>query len=423
MRAKSPIVSTFKFLHAADLHLDSPLLGLTYKSPDFAAKVQHASRQAFDNLLDLAIDQQVAFIVLAGDVFDGDLRNFQTGLIFTAGMRRLEDARIRVYLIAGNHDAENRYASRLSYSANVRLFGHKAPESVEIEELGVVLHGQSFGQRDVTENLARNYPPPRSNRFNIGVLHTACVGSEGPHAVYAPCTVEQLVNHGYDYWALGHVHARAVLNEHPHIVYPGNLQGRHARETGPKGATLVTVDDGVVVACEHHDLDAVRWARTAVDVSGAGDIQEVLKRAREAADPISAEAGDRPIALRLRLEGENALHGDLMLAPKSLREDVEALLTSLGGEIWLEKLEIATRAPQVMAASDPTVSGTLRAEITDLAADLGEGLEACLTEIRAKMPAHAGVDELFAQLRAQAPDRALALAFSLAGGGEADYED
>ena len=416
-------MSTFKFLHAADLHLDSPLLGLANKSPDFAAKVERASRQAFDNLLDLAIDENVAFVVLAGDVFDGDLRNFQTGLIFTGAMRRLEEAGIRVFLIAGNHDAENRYASRLSYSDNVRLFGHKAPESVEIEELGVVVHGQSFGQRDVIENLARIYPPPQANRFNIGVLHTACAGSEGPHAAYAPCTVEQLVNHGYDYWALGHVHARAVLNEHPHVVYPGNLQGRHAREAGPKGATLVTVENGQVIGCEHRDLDAVRWARISLEVAAATTVQDLLQSVRDAVEPISVEAGERPTALRLRLEGESILHGELMLAPKSVHEDVEALLASLSGEIWLEKLEVATRPPAATAMLDPTVSGALRSQIAELAGDLGEGLEACLTDIRTKLPAHARVEELFDRLRAQAPERALTIALSLAGGGEIDHED
>jgi len=416
-------MSSFKFLHAADLHLDSPLLGLSAKSPDFAMRVQAASRQAFENLLDLAIAEKVAFIVLAGDVFDGDLRNFQTGLIFTAAMRRLEDAEIKVFMISGNHDAENRYAGRLKYSANVHLFGQKVAESVEIEALGVVLHGQSFAQRDVIENLARSYPSPRPNRFNVGVLHTACAGSEGPHAVYAPCTVEQLVNHGYDYWALGHVHARAVLNEHPHVVYPGNLQGRHAREIGPKGATLVTVNGGEIVACEHRDLDTVRWVTATVDLTGAGDLQALLQRTRAALDSVCEGAGDRPIALRLCLEGETALQGELMRSSGSIREDIEVLLVSLRAEIWLEKLEVATRAPRAAAAADPTVSGALSAEISDLARGIDAGLEECLQEIRSKMPANARVDELFAQLRTQAPDRALALALSLVDGGEADHAD
>jgi DNA repair exonuclease SbcCD nuclease subunit len=416
-------VSTFKFLHAADLHLDSPLLGLATRSPEFAIRVEQASRRAFENLLELAIGEEVAFVILAGDVFDGDLRNYQTGLVFTAGMRRLEDAGIRVFLIAGNHDAENRYASRLKYSGNVHLFAHKAAESVEVEALGVVVHGRSFGQRDVTDNLARDYPPPRSDLFNIGVLHTACVGSEGPHAAYAPCTVEQLVNHGYHYWALGHVHARAVLNEHPHVVYPGNLQGRHARETGPKGATLITVSDGAVADCRHRDLDMVRWARVSVDVAGAETVEAALGLAREAIEPVVAASGDRPTAVRLRLEGGSHLHGALTMSPADVRDDVEALLASLAGEAWLERLDIATHAPARPVAADPTVAGELRAEIVALASGLDAELETCLAEIRGKMPANARIDALFEQLRREAPERAVALALSLVGGGEAQDAD
>ena len=416
-------MSSFKFIHAADLHLDSPLLGLTAKSADFAARVERASRQAFENLLDLAITEAVAFVVLAGDVFDGDLRNFQTGLFFTAGMQRLEAAGIRVFLIAGNHDAENRYAGRLKYSANVHLFSAKAAESVALDDLGVVIHGQSFAQRDVIENLARAYPEPVPNRFNLGVLHTACAGSEGPHAVYAPCTVDQLVNHGYDYWALGHVHARAELSQHPHVVYPGNLQGRHPREAGAKGATLLTVEDGEISACEHCELDVIRWARVVVDVSAADALPDLLRGVRDAVEPVCATAGDRPVALRLRLEGETALDGEIMLAPAAVREDVEAILASLPSEVWLEKLELATRPPPRPETLDPTVSGDLAAEILALKDELSPRLDACLAEIRTKLPAHARAETLFAQLRSEAPDRALALALSLVKSSEADRAD
>jgi DNA repair exonuclease SbcCD nuclease subunit len=411
-------MSHFKFLHAADLHLDSPLIGLASKSADFAGQIERASRQAFDNLINLAIEEQVAFLVLAGDVFDGDLRNYQTGLYFTAAMRRLENAGVRVFLIAGNHDAENRYAAKLRFSANVHLFTNKGAESVAVEDLGVVVHGRSFAQRDVTENLARDYPAPASNRFNIGVLHTACVGSEGHHAVYAPCSPEQLINHGYDYWALGHVHARAMLNEQPHIVYPGNLQGRNPRETGAKGATLVEVSDGQVVACEHRDLDVVRWAQIEVDLSRAEDRGAVLLAIRNALIEPCGAAADRPIALRLRLIGASALHGEFILDATGLREDIEAVLAGCANEIWLEKLELKTSAPARPETVDPTIGGQLQTEIRALGVEAPRLLEACLADIRAKMPANARVEELFAQLRADGPERAVQLALSLVGEGD-----
>ena len=416
-------MDTFRFLHAADLHLDSPLLGLTAKSPDFADAVERASRRAFDNLLELAIAQDCRFVVLAGDIFDGDLRDVRAGLSFIAGMERLRRRGIDVFLILGNHDAENRFAPRLDY-AGVRRFGHHAPATVVIEDVGVAVHGQSFDRRDVGENLARNYPPPASGRFNIGVLHTACEGLEGSHDRYAPCSLEQLVNHGYHYWALGHVHARAVLNEHPHVVYPGNLQGRSVRETGPKGATVVEVAAHEIVACRHHDLDEVRWAAEVADVTGALRREDVLDALRDRGGAAAGAAGGRPVALRLRLEGATPLHADLLLDAAGLREDVEAALAASAPDVWLERLEVATRAPDEAETMDATVSGLLAAEVRRMAGseEAQALLEACLAEIRVKMPAAARTDALFGRLRDEGPGRAAAIALSLvAGTGDADH--
>jgi exonuclease SbcD len=411
----------FKFLHAADLHLDSPLLGLASKSADYAARVDRASRDAFENLIALAIDQGCSFVVLAGDIFDGDLRNFETGLFFINQMRRLEDAGIQAFMILGNHDAENRFAGKLSLSANVHVFDSKQAEAVAVPALQVTVHGRSFPQRDVTENIARDYPAAIAGHFNIGVLHTACQGSGSDHAPYAPCTVEQLVNHGYDYWALGHVHARAVLNTDPYVVYSGNLQGRSPRETGPKGATLVSVADGRVTEVEHHDLDVVRWLTVTVEANESETRSELLDHIRKSIEQACADAGDRAIALRLRLVGETAFHHRMLIEPSALREDVAALLATLAGDIWLEKLVIATAPPAQPASLDPTVSGRLLAEIEAPDADqtLNEMVAACLAEVRAKMPAGAHAEEFFETLRDEAPARARALALSLIGDTEA----
>ena len=411
----------FKFLHAADLHLDSPLLGLATKSAHYAARVDRASRDAFERLIALAVEEGCSFIVLAGDIFDGDLRNFETGLFFMDQMRRLEEAGIQAFLILGNHDAENRFAAKLSMSANVHVFGSRRAEAIAINALQVTVHGRSFPQRDVTENIARDYPAAVAGHFNIGVLHTACQGSESYHAPYAPCTVEQLVNHGYDYWALGHVHARAVLSTDPHIVYPGNLQGRSPRETGPKGATVVTVSDGRVTELTHHDLDTVRWATLSVDATGIDTRTGLFDRIRETIEQASAVAGDRALAVRLRIVGVSSQHHHLVIDPQSLRDDVGALLATLASDIWLEKLVVATTAPAQPDALDPTVSGRLAAEIGGVGDEEIDALiEARLAEVRAKMPAGAHVDTFFETLRSEASARAKALALSLVGEAEGD---
>lgn len=410
----------FKFLHAADLHLDSPLLGLATKSADYAARVDRASRDAFERLIALAIEEGCSFVVLAGDIFDGDLRNFETGLFFMNQIRRLEEAGIQAFLILGNHDAENRFAAKLSLSANVHVFNSKHAEAIAIDALQVTVHGRSFPQRDVTENIARDYPAAVAGHFNIGVLHTACQGNESYHAPYAPCTVEQLANHGYDYWALGHVHARAVLHTDPHIVYPGNLQGRSPRETGPKGVTLIAVNDGRISEVTHHDLDVVRWASLSVDATGVDTRTELLDRIRETIEQACVEAGDRALAVRLRLIGETSQHHRLLIDPQSLRDDVAALLATLASDIWLEKLVVATAPPAQPSMLDPTVSGRLAAEIGALDTDeLNNLIEARLAEVRAKMPAGAHADAFFEALRSDVPARARALALSLIGETEA----
>ncbi|WP_245504143.1 metallophosphoesterase family protein [Lichenihabitans psoromatis] len=415
------VISAFKFLHAADLHLDSPLLGLSGKSVDFAAAVEHASRRAFDNLVALAIAEQCRFVILAGDVFDGDLRDFKTGLYFLSGMRRLRDADIKVFLIAGNHDAENRFADKLGYSDNVHRFAHRKAETVVLDDIETVIHGRSFGQRDVSENLALGYPAPVGNVFNIGILHTACAGSEGHHALYAPCSLEQLINHGYHYWALGHVHTRAELNLHPHVIYPGNLQGRNPRETGPKGATLVEVVDGTIVSCVHRDLDEVRWVSETIDVSGAADRREILERLRARLDVIGVEAGDRSVALRLRLSGRSVLHGGFLVDRFGLRDDVEALLATLSSPVWLEKLDLGTQPLATRGEGiDPTVAGQLEGEIRRLGAapEAAKLIDDYLAEIRVKMPAGSRTDELFDLVRAEAGGRAVEIAVSLVSEAE-----
>ena len=190
-------------------------------------------------LVGLAIEEQVDFLIFAGDLYDGDWRDYNTGLFFAKQMGRLKKKGIPVYLLHGNHDAESQITRRLELPDNVHVFGTRKPETFALDELKVALHGQSFRQRDITENLVPDYPAPVSGAFNIGVLHTG-LGGMGGHENYAPCAMEDLINKGYNYWALGHVHKASVLHKKPHVVFPGNLQGRHARETGAKGATGLT---------------------------------------------------------------------------------------------------------------------------------------------------------------------------------------
>lgn len=229
----------FKFLHTADLHLDSPLVGLARYPGAPAEQLRAATRQALVALVDLAVREEISFVLIAGDLYDGDWKDYNTGLFFAHQMSRLNKSGIRVYIVAGNHDAASQMTRTLRLPENVTIFPIRRPCTEVLNDLRVALHGQGFPTSAVTADLAAGYPPALPHLFNIGVLHTSVTGRPG-HETYAPCTLEGLLSKGYQYWALGHVHQREVLHQDPWVVFPGNLQGRHIRETGPKGCALVT---------------------------------------------------------------------------------------------------------------------------------------------------------------------------------------
>lgn len=342
-------MTSFRFLHAADIHLDSPLRGLASQEGNAVERVRTATREALDTLVGLAIEEEVEFLIIAGDLYDGDWRDYKTGLFFAAQMGRLNKESIPVYLLHGNHDAESQITRRLELPDNVHVFGTREPETFELEELKVALHGQSFRQREITDNLVPGYPPPVSGAFNIGVLHTG-LGGMGGHVNYAPCTLNDLANKGYDYWALGHVHQANVLREKPHVVFPGNLQGRHARETGAKGASLVTVEDGEIVELTTVPCDVVRWTVLSVFLGDAESVGDVIDRISDTVEAaVANEADGRLLACRIMLEGRTAVHDRLVASEDRMLAEARAGALGLGEEMaWVEKVVINTE-PEVDA--------------------------------------------------------------------------
>ncbi len=333
----------FRFLHAADIHLDSPLRGLEVYEDAPVEQIRGAVRRAFDNLVDLAVQEEAAFVLLSGDLFDGDWKDYNTGIYFNRRMGLLREAGIRVFIVSGNHDAAGRITHSLQLPDNVTLFSSRKAETRVLEEIQTAVHGQSFRSRAVSEDLTQNYPQGEQGLFNVGLLHTALTGRQG-HEPYAPCTLDGLQSKGYQYWALGHVHTREEVFRDPWIVFPGNIQGRHIRETGPKGCTMVTVENGQVSAVEHHDLDVLRWAECRVDLSECDVREECLEKVREAFETEMGKAGGRPVAVRLALEGATPLHGDFHERSVYWTEEFRGIAASLL-EVWLEKALFHTRKP------------------------------------------------------------------------------
>ncbi len=351
-------MTDFKFIHAADIHLDSPLKGIERYEGAPVDRIRNATRAALSNLVDLAIEESVRFVLIAGDLYDGDWKDLNTGAFFIREMQRLREVGIRVFLIAGNHDAKNEMTKELRLPDNVKFFSSSAPESVEIEDLDVVVHGQSFAGRKTAEDLSARYPEAHPGLFNIGLLHTSAMGFP-EHETYAPCSVEGLRSKGYQYWALGHIHKREILCESPLILFSGNIQGRHIREAGIKGCTLVSVSNGEVTHLEECPLDVLRWMDVQVDATGADSPEEVVDRL-----PLVLErllSPNERVLLAIRVHVVGASTADAALRANSYRWITEFRLKAgetASGKIWIEKVLIET-CPIHNHAKDPDANSFL----------------------------------------------------------------
>lgn len=331
----------FRFIHAADIHLDSPLRGLSAYENAPAQQLRNASREALKELVTRAIEDAVSFVVFAGDLYDGDWRDYNTGIFFAMQMGRLAKAGIRAFVLHGNHDAESEMTKKLTLPDNVIVFSSRSAEVYKIDDLRVALHGQSFAHRAIEENLAASYTEKVSDYFNIGVLHTALQGYAA-HANYAPCTIDELHSKNYDYWALGHVHEYQKWEGPSTIVFPGNLQGRHVRETGRKGAVSVTVDGSGNSVVERLYLDVLRWEMLRVDVSDCSAVEDVARVVGRRLTSL-LEADEVPRAVRVVLEGKTRLHAAMFGDSSLLRAQVLAQAAAVdAGRLWVEKVKIST---------------------------------------------------------------------------------
>jgi DNA repair exonuclease SbcCD nuclease subunit len=351
-----------KFIHTADIHLDSPLSGLAAYKDAPADLLRTVTRDAFTRLVDTAIEEAVDFMVIAGDLYDGTWKDYNTGHFFCREMGRLNKAGVAVYLLLGNHDADNEMTRKLMLPANVHQFDSRKANTFRIEALKVALHGRSYKEAATLENLAITYPDPVVGWLNIGVLHTA-LGGNAAHANYAPCSVAELSAKGYNYWALGHVHEHAIVQKNPWVVFPGNLQGRHIRETGPRGAIMVTADETGIQSVERLLVDGLRWHVVEVDTGEAKTLQEVVRLVGEAFERLVAATPDNIfLSVRVSIKGKTSAHGELFGLESQLREEILGQAAGQGiDRLWVEKVRLET---------EPLTDVNELAERTDALADL-----------------------------------------------------
>ncbi len=336
-----------KFLHAADCHIDSPLRGLEKYAGAPVERVRPATREAFQNLVKFALEFEVDFLILAGDLFDGPWPDMQTGIWIAGQFRILQNADIDVFLLRGNHDAASLVQQQIEWPHNVQVFPTDMADSLyPRKDIGVVLHGQGFAHREVREDLVSQYPPPVEGLFNIGVLHTSLTGTVN-HDTYAPTRPEILARQGYDYWALGHIHAAEIISREPYIVFPGNTQGRHVREGGAKGVYLVCVENGHIDEPQFLATDTLRWFVVDVVANPEASSRDLLNQISGELSGCVADADGRFCAVRLSVRGSSAAHRDLQ-SPEGREQfiaQVRDAANALGADLWIEQIRLQISPP------------------------------------------------------------------------------
>jgi len=343
---------TTRFVHAADLHLDTPFEGIGQTAPEVAALLRDASLVAWDALVQLCIDEKAEFLLLAGDIYDGEVRGVRAQLRFLRGLERLASRGIEVFIAHGNHDpAGGRWSAIREWPRGVTVFGHERVESVRVDRDGrtlAVVHGLSHSTREVSENLALRFRRGSEDCPHLAVLHCNA-GRDPGHALYSPCTLDDLRAAGMDYWALGHIHAYRVLFEGDlAAVYAGSLQGRSLKpsERGLKGAVVGTIEDGRVAGWRFVPVPHVRFIEFVVDVTNISDVGRLVARLEENVAAELQAGSCSGLVARARLVGRGPVHTDLDRpgAPDELLTRLREEATGREPLVWWSALMNETRA-------------------------------------------------------------------------------
>jgi DNA repair exonuclease SbcCD nuclease subunit len=364
----------FTFIHAADIHLDSPMHKLDAYEGAPVEQFRLSTRRAFENMVELAISEQAAFVLISGDLYDGDWKDYNTGLYLINQMVKLRQAGILVFIVAGNHDAASTITKSLRMPDNVVVFSEKKPETRKLADIPVAIHGRSFASPAEKSDLSEDFAPALPGFFNIGMLHTCATGRPG-HEPYAPCTVEGLSQKGYHYWALGHVHQHEILSENPYIVFPGNTQGRHIHESGVKGCLKVTVSGNMDVDLDFIATDVVRWTEIKIDATGMHDPFEIVDAFSADLENTVSQNSAMPLAVRVQIAGITPAAAQISADPDRWTGEIRAAAIEAGsGLAWIEKINFSCSMPENTAHA---VAGGAMDELEALFDELENDPAAC----------------------------------------------
>jgi len=345
----------FRFIHTADLHLDSPLRSLALRDPDLAALVASASRHALRAIVDLCMSERVDALLIAGDLYDGNQTSLKTLRFLASELARLHQAGIRTFLIRGNHDAMSQITRELTLPPSAHLFGAIAGV-VELDAgaLRVAVHGLSFERPKAPDSLLPQYQPPRAGCVNVGLMHTSLGGAAG-HDLYAPCALADLQRSGFTYWALGHIHKRAVYPGPCTVVMPGIPQGRDIGEPGAGSVTLCTIRDDGSVQVQDHIVALASFARVTVDISDLTDWADLRGAVQSAVTAF--DCATPHLIARITLRGQTPLVAQVLRDRDLALAEAQQFARDLGS-VWVEKLELDQ-------STRPPVAGAM-AELADL---------------------------------------------------------
>jgi len=353
-----------RFVHAADLHLDAPFVGLREADEEVSARLREATFRAYDRVIDLCLKERVDFAVFAGDVFNSQDRSLRAQVRFLGGLSRLAQNGIPALVAHGNHDPLSGWSPALEWPGLAHRFADQVESVPIVQQAETVcrVHGVSFPRRDVLVNLARSFRREAGDApLAVGVLHTS-VGTHPEHAPYAPCSVDDLRAAGFDYWALGHIHARQeVRRADPCVVYSGNTQGLNPNEPGVRGCYVVTLEQHAEPRVEFRPTSVVEWRRGVLSIADLPDEQALIGAAERLIESVAADTQAELILLRLRLEGMGGLHG--RITPQDLTATLRDFGRAAPTTVWVESLELETRPPldlEGLAEGDDFVGEFLR---------------------------------------------------------------
>ncbi|NDI36440.1 metallophosphoesterase family protein [Chengkuizengella sediminis] len=350
-------MKSFRFIHAADLHLDSPFKGyMNIPSKEITSYIKNSTFIALQTMVDLAIREKVQFVVLSGDIFDLADRSLRAQIRFQKEMLRLGENNIQVFIIHGNHDPEDGSRADLKWPDHVHFFPSNQVEMIPAldrngQEIAHI-YGISYPTRSVTSNLTEKFNIKDVNQYNIALLHTNLDGNPA-HDNYAPSHKEDLLKLAVNYWALGHIHTRQIVHEEPHIVYPGNIQGRSVRELGERGCYIVDVDETRTTKLTFVALEAVRWIHNKINIADLKSEQDLKDAVDLQLKMLDEEKDNKPTIARFTFEGYGPLHHflneDVNVKELLMEYQEKYTLESIKVDrsfVWIESFKIKT-SPEI----------------------------------------------------------------------------